>query len=123
VALIIYGRMVQLFSSLGPRIVHPLDTRAKKLLLVSFFKANTQFSSYLTILILRNDKLPWYMLKYKGREDAETFSFLHGSNQTKPSRNVQSVPLNVEPNTTAAAVASELPGNDLVRTQKIAVAC
>jgi hypothetical protein len=40
-----------IFSSLGPRIVVSLGPRAKKLLLALFFKTNTKFPLYLTILI------------------------------------------------------------------------
>jgi hypothetical protein len=38
-------------STLRPRIVFPLDTRAKKPLLAVFLKTNSQFSLSLTILI------------------------------------------------------------------------
>jgi hypothetical protein len=53
VVCVAYVRVVQLFSSLGPRIVFPLDPRAKKLLLALFLKTNSQFSLSLTILIYK----------------------------------------------------------------------
>jgi hypothetical protein len=48
---IAYIRMVQLFSSLGPRIVLLSDPRAKKPLLALLLKTNSQFLLSLTILI------------------------------------------------------------------------
>jgi hypothetical protein len=48
---IFYARVVQLFSSLVPRIVFLLDPRAKKPLLTRFLTTNSQFSLSLTVLI------------------------------------------------------------------------
>jgi hypothetical protein len=44
-------RVVQLFSSVGTRIIFPLDPRAKKPLLALFLKTNNQFLLSLTIPI------------------------------------------------------------------------
>jgi hypothetical protein len=41
------------FSSLRPRIVFPLDPRAKKPLLAQFLKTNKQFSLPLTMFIIQ----------------------------------------------------------------------
>jgi hypothetical protein len=44
-------RVLEPFFSLGPRIIFPLGSRAKKTMLPLLFKTNGQFSLSLTIFI------------------------------------------------------------------------
>jgi hypothetical protein len=61
---IVYISVVQIFSSFRPRLVLPLNQRAKKPLLVMILNINSQFSTSSTIAyLLKNDKLIQHMPK------------------------------------------------------------